>query len=387
LTDIALILVAAGRGLRAGADIPKQYRLLAGKPLLAHTLKSAADTEFFDKIILVVADGDARAANLETDAQIITGGATRTASVKAGLNALAEDPPRIVMIHDGARPFLDARLIQPLLDALETHDGAVPARPIVDALKADDFTAVDRNRLHRVQTPQAFHYDKIKRAFDALGPEAAADDDIAVAQAAGLSLAFTPGSERNFKVTWPEDFAKAEAMMTGATLTVTGSGFDVHKLELSDQPLWLCGIKVESRYTLVGHSDADVGLHAITDAILGAVAMGDIGDHFPPSDPQWKGASSDRFLAHAISLAEAAGAQLRHVDLTLICERPKVKPYRNAMRVRVAEITGLPLARVSIKATTTETLGFTGRGEGIAAQALATVEIPALEPAFESDHD
>jgi 2-C-methyl-D-erythritol 4-phosphate cytidylyltransferase/2-C-methyl-D-erythritol 2,4-cyclodiphosphate synthase len=377
LTDIALILVAAGRGLRAGGDIPKQYSQLAGKPLLAHTLKSAADTAFFDKIILVVADGDERAAKLGTDAQIITGGATRTASVKAGLNALADNPPRIVMIHDGARPFLDSTLIQPLLDALQTHDGAVPALPIVDALKADDFSAVDRNRLHRVQTPQAFHYDKIKPAFDALGPKAAADDDIAVAQAAGLTLAFTPGSERNFKVTWPEDFAKAEAMMTGATLTVTGSGFDVHKLELSDQPLWLCGIEVESYYTLVGHSDADVGLHAITDAILGAVAMGDIGDHFPPSDPQWKGASSDRFLAHAISLTKATGAQLRHIDLTLICERPKVKPYREAMRARVAAITGLPLSRVSIKATTTETLGFTGRGEGIAAQALATVEIPA----------
>lgn len=384
MTDNALILVAAGRGLRAGGDIPKQYSLLAGKPLLAHTLQSAADTGFFDQIILVVAEGDDRAAKLGTSAQIVTGGATRTASVKAGLDALAHNPPRIVMIHDGARPFLDASLIQPLIDALLTHDGAVPALPIVDAVKADDFTAVDRDRLHRVQTPQAFHYDKIKAAFDGLTPDVSAHDDIAVAQAAGLNLAFTPGSERNFKVTWPEDFAKAQAMMTGSTLTVTGSGFDVHKLKLSDQPLWLCGIEIESRYTLVGHSDADVGLHAITDAILGAVAMGDIGDHFPPSDPQWKGASSDRFLSHAVTLAEAAGATLRHVDLTLICERPKVKPYRDAMRARVAAITGLPLARVSIKATTTETLGFTGRGEGIAAQALATVEIPAT---LENDND
>lgn len=375
MTDNALILVAAGRGERAGRDTPKQYSNLAGKPLLAHTLKYASDTGFFDQIILVVAKGDDRAAKLAGDAQIVTGGATRTASVKAGLDALSNTPPRIVMIHDGARPFLDAALIQPLFTALKTHDGAVPALPIVDAVKSDNFTAIDRNRLHRVQTPQAFHYAKIKAAFDALPSDVSAHDDIAIAKDAGLSLAFTPGSERNFKVTWPEDFAKAEVMLSGSTITVTGSGFDVHKLAESDEPLWLCGIEVESRYALVGHSDADVGLHAITDAVLGAVAKGDIGDHFPPSDPQWKGARSDQFLTHAIKLAHETGATLRHIDLTIICERPKVKPYREAMRARVAHITGLPLARVSIKATTTETLGFTGRGEGIAAQALATVEI------------
>ncbi|GHA81769.1 bifunctional enzyme IspD/IspF [Algimonas arctica] len=376
MTDCALILVAAGRGKRAGRNIPKQYKELAGKPLLAHTLNNAANTGFFDRIIVVVAADDTRAATLSDAITVVVGGTTRTASVRAGLDALADQPPRNVMIHDGARPFLDTALIQPLLHALETHDGAVPALPIADALKADDFSAVDRDRLHRVQTPQAFNYAKIKAAFDALPADASAHDDIAVAKDAGLSLAFTPGSERNFKVTWPEDFAKAEAMLSHTTFTVTGSGFDVHKLEESTDPLWLCGIEVESRYTLVGHSDADVGLHAITDAILGAVAMGDIGDHFPPSDPQWKGASSDRFLAHAISLAQDVGATLRHIDLTLICEHPKVKPYRAAMRTRVAQITGLPLARVSIKATTTETLGFTGRKEGIAAQALATVEIP-----------
>lgn len=381
LTDCALILVAAGRGERAGGDIPKQYKSLGGKPLLAHTLNNAAKTGLFDRVILVVAADDSRAACLSEAVTIVIGGATRTASVRAGLDALADMPTRNVMIHDGARPFLHADIVRPLLRALETHDGAVPALPIADALKSDDFAAVDRNHLHRVQTPQAFNYAKIKAAFDALPAEASAHDDIAIAKDAGLSLAFTPGSERNFKVTWPEDFAKAETMLLGTTLTVTGSGFDVHKLEDSADPLWLCGIEIESRYTLVGHSDADVGLHAITDAILGAVAMGDIGDHFPPSDPQWKGASSDRFLAHAVKLAADAGATLRHVDLTLICERPKVKPYRAAMRARVADITGLPLARVSIKATTTETLGFTGRGEGIAAQALATVEIPAsLDP-------
>jgi len=368
-------LVAAGRGNRAGGDIPKQYRPLAGEPLIAHTLKNAADTSLFDRIILVVAENDARAAALHLPKDTVTGGATRTASVRAGLEALSNNPPRIVMIHDGARPFLDRALIQPLMDALDTYDGAVPALPIVDALKSDDFMPVDRDKLHRVQTPQAFRFDKIKAAFDALPPDASAHDDIAIAKDAGLSLAFTPGNERNFKVTWPEDFAKAEAMLARPTLTVTGSGFDVHKLALSEEPLWLCGIEVESEYTLVGHSDADVGLHAITDAILGAISEGDIGDDFPPSDPQWKGARSDQFLKHAITLAGNAGATLRHIDLTIICERPKVKPYRDAMRGRLAEITGLPLARISVKATTTETLGFTGRKEGIAAQALATVEI------------
>ncbi|WP_298911698.1 bifunctional 2-C-methyl-D-erythritol 4-phosphate cytidylyltransferase/2-C-methyl-D-erythritol 2,4-cyclodiphosphate synthase [uncultured Algimonas sp.] len=376
MTDCALILVAAGRGERARGKVPKQYKLLRGQPLLAHTLKHAADTQIFSRTVLVVAAGDRQAGDLAPEAVIVTGGATRTASVRAGLDALSDDPPDIVMIHDAARPFIDATLVRPLLDALRTHDGAVPALPIVDALKTDGFDAVDRNVLHRVQTPQAFRYGPIKAAFDALPLDVAAHDDIAVARDAGLSLAFTPGSDRNFKVTWPEDFAKAEAMLRAPTLTVTGSGFDVHKLAESDDPLWLCGVEVESRYTLVGHSDADVGLHAITDAILGAVAQGDIGDHFPPDDPQWKGAASDRFLQHAIHLAQDQGATLRHVDLTIICERPKVKPYREAMRARVAEITGLPFARVSIKATTTETLGFTGRREGIAAQALATLEVP-----------
>lgn len=330
----------------------------------------------FDRIVLVVAPDDAHARTIAGNAEIVQGGDTRTASVRAGLAALGDSPPDIVMIHDGARPFLDAGLVQPLLDALTDHDGAVPALPIADALKTDGFNAVDRDTLHRVQTPQAFRYGAIKAAFDALPEDASAHDDIAIARNAGLSLAFTPGSERNFKVTWPEDFAKAEAMLSSNTLCVTGSGFDVHRLAESSEPLWLCGIEVDSDYTLVGHSDADVGLHAVTDAILGAIAQGDIGDHFPPTDPQWTGARSDRFLVHALGLAHDQGATLRHVDLTIICERPKVKPYREAMRARLAEITGLSIDNVSIKATTTETLGFTGRREGIAAQAFATVEKP-----------
>ena len=376
MTDCALILVGAGHGERAGGKIPKQYRLLRGIPLLAHTLKNAVSTELFNRTVLVIASGDDRAAELFPGATIVTGGTSRTASVRAGLDALCNDPPRFVMIHDAARPFLDADLVMPLMSALKTHDGAVPALPIADALKSEAFDPVDRNQMRRVQTPQAFDYAKIKAAFDASPPDATAHDDIAIARNAGLSLAFTPGSERNFKVTWPEDFAKAEAILSASTISVIGSGFDVHRLAVSEEPLWLCGIEIESKYRLVGHSDADVGLHAITDAILGAVAQGDIGDHFSPSDPQWKGAKSDQFLRHALKLASDADATLRHIDLTIICERPKVKPYRQAMRERVAEISGLPVGRVSIKATTTETLGFTGRKEGIAAQALATMELP-----------
>ena len=374
VTGCALILVAAGSGTRAGGEVPKQYRMLAGKPLLAHTLENAALTGVFDRTVVVVAAGDGRAAALAPDATIVTGGATRSDSVRAGLEALADEPPATVMIHDAARPFLDRALVADLAAALATHDGAVPVLPIVDAIKTVDFEPVDRDVLHRVQTPQAFRYSAIKRAFDAF--TGSAHDDIAVAREAGLSLAFTRGLEANFKVTFPEDFAKAEAML-GERITVSGTGFDVHRLETSEKPLMICGVELDSPLALVGHSDADVGLHAITDAILGATANGDIGDHFPPSDPQWKDAASDRFLLHAIKLAEDAGARLVHVDLTLICERPKVKPYREAMRARVAEICGLPLARVSVKATTTEGLGFTGRREGIAGQAIVTVSLPA----------
>lgn len=373
MTDIALILVAAGQGLRAGGEIPKQYRSLAGSPLLAHTLQSAAECAIFNRTILVIAEGDDRARALAPNAKLVIGGATRTASVRAGLAALKDNPPDMVMIHDAARPFLDRDLIDPLIEALKTHDGAVPALPIVDALKTDDFDPVDRNTLHRVQTPQAFHFEKIWRAFESLPKDASAHDDIAIAREAGLSLAFTPGSERNFKVTFPEDFAKAKAMLS-QMITVSGTGFDAHRLETSDKPLMLCGIEIESPLALVGHSDADVGLHAITDAILGAIAQGDIGDHFPPSDPQWKGSSSDQFLAHAVKLAKEAGASLVHIDLTLICERPKVKPYRAAMREQIAAITDLEAKHISVKATTTEGLGFTGRQEGIAAQAIATVK-------------
>lgn len=385
MTEIALILVAAGAGTRAQSDIPKQYKLLGNKPLLQHTLDNASRTQKFAKTVLVVAQDDPRAEHLKLDEQVklVVGGDSRTASVRAGLESLRTAPPDIVMIHDGARPFLTAAIVSDLIDAVADYDGAVPALPIVDALKTEDFNAVNRDTLRRVQTPQAFQYGAIMAAFDALPANASAHDDISVAAQASLSLTFTTGDERNFKVTYPEDFAKAEDMISpppsAPMISITGSGYDVHRLAKSDEPLWMCGVPIDCGMTLVGHSDADVGLHAITDAILGAVAQGDIGDHFPPSDPKWAGASSDQFLLHALQLAQNSGAALRHVDLTIICERPKIKPHRVVMRARIAEITGLPLSRVSLKATTSEGLGFTGRGEGITAQAFATLTVPIEE--------
>ena len=235
---------------------------------------------------------------------------------------------------------------------------------------------MDRDQLRRVQTPQGFHYDKIWSAFTALPEGASFADDIEVAHTAGLDIAFTAGDTDNFKVTYAEDFAKAEAMLTTDTYIATGTGFDVHRFTDGDI-LWLCGVPIECGFTLLGHSDADAGLHALTDAILGALAHGDIGDHFPPSDPKWKGASSDKFLIYAIEKIAERGGSLQHVDVTLICEKPKIKPHREAMRERIAELCGLPLTRVSVKATTTEKLGFTGRGEGLAAQAAATIKLPA----------
>jgi 2-C-methyl-D-erythritol 4-phosphate cytidylyltransferase/2-C-methyl-D-erythritol 2,4-cyclodiphosphate synthase len=267
---------------------------------------------------------------------------------------------------------VDAPLLNALNGALKTHQAAAPSLKIVDACKSLDGTAVDRDTLVRVQTPQAFQYDAISKAFSHMDENESFADDIAVAHQAGLSIAFTQGDERNFKLTYPEDFAKAEAMMQSETYIATGSGFDVHQFEAGGT-LWLCGVPIECGYSLKGHSDADAGLHALTDAILGALAFGDIGDHFPPSDPKWKGASSDKFLLFALDAMRERGGILQHVDVTLICEKPKVKPHREAMRNRIAELCALPLNRVSLKATTTEKLGFTGRGEGLAAQATATL--------------
>ncbi len=363
--------------MRAGGDIPKQYRRIGSQPLLVLTLQNALKAHNFGTIIVAISADDDFAegclAPFGDEVRTTIGGATRTDSVRAGLNVLQGERIDHVYIHDAARPFLTQTLLQDLSNALETHQATAPALPIADALKTLEGDSVDRDALRRVQTPQAFRYADILSAFDAAKPGESHADDIAVARAAGLSLSFTSGDPDNFKVTYPEDFAKAERMVD-QTYTATGSGFDVHQFDFeSDDPLWLCGVPINCGYTLKGHSDADAGLHALTDAILGALCFGDIGDHFPPSDPQWKGASSDKFLIFAIKKVKERNGLLQHVDVTLICEQPKIKPHRDAMREKIAELCGLPLNRVSVKATTTEKLGFTGRGEGLAAQATATV--------------
>lgn len=379
MTNIAQILVAAGKGARIGGDIPKQYRKIGGKAVLRRTLEAVRAVPRIGEIIIVVTESDPYISKLIADMKnirVVTGGATRTASVKAGLAALSKNPPDLVLIHDGARPFVSTLVINSVIDALSETPAAVPALPIPDALKFLDGSTIDREQLRRVQTPQGFHFDKIWPAFELLDDNATFADDIEVAKIAGLDIAFTAGDINNFKVTYPEDFAKAEAMLTTDTYIATGTGFDVHRFTDGDT-MWLCGVPIDCGFTLLGHSDADVGLHALTDAILGALAFGDIGDHFPPSDPKWKGASSDKFLLFAIEKIKERGGELQHVDVTLICEKPKIKPHRETMRARVAELCGLPLNRVSVKATTTEKLGFTGRGEGMAAQASATIKLPA----------
>lgn len=376
----ALILVAAGKGERAGGEIPKQYRDINGKPLIRRTLENLLSAMKFDHIRVVVSKDDARIdailESLDLSSVTTVGGATRTESVRAGLDSLAQTSTQHVYIHDAARPFVTPKILGALSTALETHDAAVPTLPIADALKDLNGAAVDRDGFRRVQTPQAFHFRKIYPAFQAMTAGDARADDIAVAHDAGLSIAMTAGDPNNFKVTWPEDFAKAVSMTQIATYTATGSGYDVHQFDESGDILWLCGVPIDCGYTLLGHSDADAGLHALTDAILGAICFGDIGDHFPPSDPKWKGAASDKFLLFALEEVRKRNGLVQHVDVTLICEQPKIKPHREAMRTRIAELCGLPLTRVSVKATTTEKLGFTGRREGLAAQAIATIRLP-----------
>lgn len=378
---IHAIIVAAGAGLRAGGGVPKQYRAVAGQPLLRHAVERLLGHSAITGVSVVInpecrALYDAAMAGL-TLPEPIAGGATRQESVLAGLESLAADPPDIVLVHDAARAFVPDAVIDALVAAFadDDVDGACPALPQVDSLRRGEegrFSgSVDRDALWRVQTPQAFRTPAILAAHRAAAP--GATDEVAIALAAGLRVAITPGDERAFKVTEPADFAKAEAMTTYSPRAA--SGFDVHKFGPGDH-VWLCGVKVPHDHGLIGHSDADAGLHALTDALLGTIAAGDIGDHFPPSDERWRGAASDQFLAHAAHLVRERGGLIDHVDVTLICERPKVGPHREAMRARIAEILGLGIDRVSVKATTTEKLGFTGRQEGIAAQAMASVRLP-----------
>lgn len=373
--DTAVIVVAAGRGSRMGGEVPKQWQMLAGQPVLAHVLAAFAGL----RVLLVIHPED-RARAEGFGVELVEGGATRDASVLAGLRALEGSGVEAVLIHDGARPLVTRGLVDRLVAALAVHQGAAPALPVSDALwrGAGGLVAgtVDRAGLYRAQTPQAFRFAPILAAHRA-HPGGAADD-VEVARAAGLDVAIVEGEESNLKLTWPGDFARAEAILKGRKLegrladVRLGNGYDVHAFCEGDH-VWLCGVKLPHGKGLLGHSDADVGMHALTDAIYGALAEGDIGRHFPPSDPQWKGAASHIFLAHAIALAADRGYALGNCDVTLVCERPKIGPHALEMQAELARIMGVDAGRVSVKATTSERLGFTGREEGIAAIATATL--------------
>jgi len=376
------LIVAAGRGIRAGEGPAKQYRLLGGRTVLRRALEPFISHPSVDGVCVVIGADDQAAYNAATNdlplLPPVIGGDTRQVSVRRGLDALKDHAPATVLIHDAARPLVDAATIAAVVGALETFVGAVPTMPVPDTLKrVSDITImtnVAREGIAIAQTPQGFRFPEILAAHHKAA-DLALTDDAAVAEHAGLLVAAVPGSRQNFKLTTAEDFAMAEALLAARRQARTGQGFDVHRFGPGDH-LWLCGIKVEHSHGLIGHSDADVGLHALTDAILGAIAKGDIGQHFPPSDERWRGAASHLFLSHAAKLVHEVGGRIEHVDLTLICERPKVSPHRGAMIARIAELLGLDDGRVSVKATTTEGLGFTGRAEGIAAQAIATVSLP-----------
>ncbi len=383
MPDCIALVVAAGRGTRIGAPLPKQYLALAGRPLLRHTLEALSAHAGIDAIRVVFnpADQDlyAEATAGLTLLPPVPGGSARQDSVRLGLESLAGLAPRRVLIHDAARPFLAPAMIDRILAGLETDPAVLPALAIADSVKRAAggvvMDTLDRQGLWRAQTPQGFHFDAILAAHRAAAGRDL-PDDAAVAEGAGLKVRLVDGDEENFKVTTPEDLQRADRLVALRHADIrTGQGFDVHAFGPGDH-VWLCGERVPFDRGLIGHSDADVGLHALTDAILGAISAGDIGLHFPPGDERWRGAPSHRFLRHAADLAREAGAIIAHVDITLICERPKIGPHREAMVTRVATILGIDPRRVSVKATTTERLGFTGRGEGIAAQAVATLRLP-----------
>jgi 2-C-methyl-D-erythritol 4-phosphate cytidylyltransferase/2-C-methyl-D-erythritol 2,4-cyclodiphosphate synthase len=383
---LGALIAAAGDGVRAGGEIPKQYRELMGKPVLRWSVEALAAAGV-EKIVVAIAAGcrDLAASALKgaPPVSLIEGGATRTASVRAGLGLLAE--AEIVLIHDAARPGVGPATIAALIGAIEAGAaGAAPALPVVDALGRTDAGGgivgeVERAALVGVQTPQAFRGAALRAAYAAVSAEAVFSDDLAVVRAHGGKTVAIAGDPGLLKLTYAEDFAMLERVLGGAYVSVVGAGFDAHRFGDGDHVM-LCGVRLAHARGVIGHSDADVGWHALVDAILGALGEGDIGAHFPPSDPQWKGASSETFLRHAAQLVERAHARIAHVDVTLICEAPKLSPYRQAMRARTAEVLSLPLSCVSVKATTTERMGFAGREEGLAAQAVATLERPRSPP-------
>ncbi|MFM9848211.1 MAG: bifunctional 2-C-methyl-D-erythritol 4-phosphate cytidylyltransferase/2-C-methyl-D-erythritol 2,4-cyclodiphosphate synthase [Hyphomicrobiaceae bacterium] len=391
----AALIVAAGRGTRASgpgvADLPKQYAHIGGRSVLARTLAVFLEHPAIDFVAVVIHPDDAGyyAAEIPAGADKLLppcpGGATRQRSVLNGLEALCACAPDRVLIHDAARPFVDARLLLDVLSALDTHAGAISALAVTDTLKHADDTGlitrnVERTGLWRAQTPQGFHFPAILAAHRAAEAAGRNDftDDAAVAEWHGLRVAVAPGSARNVKITTAEDLALAQrAHALNVVPDVrTGTGFDVHRFTTGDG-VWVCGVRIAHTHALEGHSDADVGLHALTDALLGAIGDGDIGQHFPPSDAHWKGAASHLFLSDACRRVVALGGTISNVDVTLLCEAPKIAPHRQAMRERIAAILGIAVVRVGVKATTTEGLGFTGRREGIAAMATATVILPS----------
>lgn len=386
--NTAAVVVAAGSGLRAGGAVPKQFAPWRGKPLLRHSLDALHAAGIAPIVAVIPEDWRALAKKIVADLPgviLIAGGATRQLSVLAGLEALDSSAPSSVLIHDAARPGLSASVITRLVEALHEHVAAIPVLPVVDSLVRESSgsmeCAVPRERLNRVQTPQAFRFDTILAAHREWQGTPDAGDDAQVAAAAGHAVALVPGAEDLRKVTFAEDLKDAALTADLFTGPRSGTGFDVHRLQDGEE-LWLCGVKIEHRQGLAGHSDADVAIHALVDALLGSVAAGDIGDHFPPSDPKWRGARSDRFLAHAAQLVRESGHAISHVDVTLICEAPRIGPHKLAMRESLAAILAIDLGRISVKATTTERLGFAGRGEGIAAQAIATV-VPVSRPVEE----
>lgn len=370
---LAVLIVAAGRGMRAGGEIPKQWQPLAGRRVIDWTLSAFADVPDLTTVLCVVHPDDI---DQLPNTRCVSGGDTRAASVRAGLEALADDDITHVLIHDAARPCISAKVIAGVTEALRQAPAAAPGAPVTDTLWRGEDTqitgTVDRGGLFRAQTPQGFAYDAIRAAHRA--HDGAATDDVGVARAAGIPVTMTKGDPDNLKITTPGDFARAERILK-AEMTPdirTGNGFDVHRFGPGDHVM-LCGVSIPHDRGLQGHSDADVGLHTITDAIYGGLAEGDIGRHFPPSDSQWKGADSRLFLEHAVALARARGYVISNIDCTLICEFPKIGPHAPAMTETLSDITGLVPDRISVKATTSERLGFTGRGEGIAALATVTL--------------
>ncbi|MGC2715579.1 MAG: bifunctional 2-C-methyl-D-erythritol 4-phosphate cytidylyltransferase/2-C-methyl-D-erythritol 2,4-cyclodiphosphate synthase [Pseudolabrys sp.] len=387
MAQVAAVVVAAGQGLRAGGEIPKQFRRIAGETLLERALLAFAEAPDVTFVQPVIRPDDVDLVRRLTSGmnvlEPVAGGATRQASVRAGLEALVACTPDIVLVHDAARPFASAALITRAIAAAEKTGAAIPALPVTDTVKRIDSTGtieatLDRNSIRLVQTPQAFAFPALFDAHRRALAQGRNDftDDAALAEWAGIKVSVFAGEPGNIKFTTPEDFARAEAIQSAGLGDVrTGSGLDVHAFGPGDH-VTLGGIRIPHVQALTGHSDADVALHALTDAILGALADGDIGAHFPPSDPQWRGASSDRFLTFAVERVRARGGRIAHLDLTIVCEAPRIGEHRDRMRANIANLAGIGIERVGVKATTSEKLGFTGRGEGIAAYATATIRLP-----------